>query len=248
MIAETRIVMGMPVTLSTINLYARELIVSVFDWFHEVDRRFSLFRQDSEISRFNRHELNLSELSSDMRDVLSWAELTRQQTTGFFNVASPAGHCDPTGIVKGWAIKRASKIFDARGIRNYCINAGGDIQSSGLNGDGEPWRVGIRSPFRSNQIVKVLTTGGAGIATSGTYERGQHIWNPYAPDETLDDVASITVVASDILEADRFATAAFAMGKSGVYFIEGIPGLEAYQINAVGVATQTSNFEKYVNS
>ena len=68
------------------------------------------------------------------------------------------------------------------------------------------------------------------------------------PARGLGDIVSITVIGRDILEADRFATAAFAMGKDGVYFIEGIPGLEAYQINVSGLATQTSAFEQYVIS
>ena len=61
---------------------------------------------------------------------------------------------------------------------------------------------------------------------------------------TLTDVVSITVVGSDVLEADRFATAAFAMGRAGIGFIEAYPGLEAYQINAAGIATMTSGFSE----
>ncbi len=248
MIEQTRILMGMPVTVSIVGDGTEALLHAVFNWFDEVDRRFSLYRTDSEISRLNRQYVDAGELSSDMKDVLAIAELTRQESHGFFDVAKPSGGCDPTGIVKGWAIKKASQLLDVSGAQNYCINAGGDIQSSGLNGGGEPWLIGISSPFRSGEIIKVLAPGGAGVATSGTYVRGQHIWNPHAPGTGLGDIVSITVIGRDILEADRFATAAFAMGKDGVYFIEGIPGLEAYQINASGLATQTSAFEQYVIS
>ena len=159
----------------------KDLLHAVFNWFDEVDRRFSLYRADSEISRLNRQYVDAGELSSDMKEVLAIAELTRQESHGFFDVARPSGGCDPTGIVKGWAIKKASQLLDVSGVQNYCINAGGDIQSSGLNGGGEPWLIGISSPFRSGEIIKVLAPGGAGVATSGTYVRGQHIWNPHAP-------------------------------------------------------------------
>lgn len=245
---QTRIVMGMPVTVSIVGDGTDDLMDAVFNWFDEVDRRFSLYRADSEISRFNRRRVDAVDLSSDMKDVLAIAEKTRQESLGFFDAARPSGGCDPTGIVKGWAIEKASQLLEASGVQNYCINAGGDIQSSGFNGDGERWRVGISSPFRSGEIIKILEPGGAGVATSGTYVRGQHIWNPHAPGTTLSDIVSITVIGRDILEADRFATAAFAMGKDGVYFIEGMPGLEAYQIDRSGHATRTSAFDRYVIS
>ncbi len=54
---------------------------------------------------------------------------------------------------------------------------------------------------------------------------------------------SITVVGPTILEADRFATVAFAMGKSGIHYIESMPGLEAYMIDKDGMATMTTHFE-----
>jgi FAD:protein FMN transferase len=56
---------------------------------------------------------------------------------------------------------------------------------------------------------------------------------------------SITVIAPDVLEADRFATAAFAMGKSGIMFIEQLPGFEAYAIDASGITTMTNDFVAY---
>ena len=45
-----------------------------------------------------------------------------------------------------------------------------------------------------------------------------------------------------MLEADRFATAAFAMGKDGILFIENLPGFEGYAIDAKGIATMASGF------
>jgi thiamine biosynthesis lipoprotein len=56
---------------------------------------------------------------------------------------------------------------------------------------------------------------------------------------------SITVIGPDVLEADRFATAAFAMGKGGIAFIENLPGFEGYAIDAQGIATMTSGFGAY---
>jgi thiamine biosynthesis lipoprotein len=87
---------------------------------------------------------------------------------------------------------------------------------------------------------------GSGVATSGTYIRGQHIYNPHHPQKTIDDVVSLTVVGPDIYEADRFATAAFAMGREGIIYIEKLPGFEGYMIDTAGLATMTSGFENLV--
>jgi thiamine biosynthesis lipoprotein ApbE len=60
------------------------------------------------------------------------------------------------------------------------------------------------------------------------------------------DVVSLTVIGPNVYEADRFATAAFAMGKKGIYFIEQLPGFEGYMIDTSAQATYTSGFERYV--
>jgi FAD:protein FMN transferase len=106
--------------------------------------------------------------------------------------------------------------------------------------------VGIRNPFAPAEVVKVVYPRGQGIATSGSYIRGAHIYNPHAPTEDIRDIVSLTVIGPDVLEADRFATAAFAMGNKGILFIEKLPGFEAYAIDAKGIATLTSGFEAYI--
>jgi len=124
------------------------------------------------------------------------------------------------------------------------VEAGGDIQCAGRNAKGEPWRIGIRNPFNNQEIVKVLQPGDAGVATSGSYARGAHVYDPVQPEHRLDDVVSLTVIARDIYDADRFATAAFAMGRDGIHFLEATPGLEGYAIDAAGIATMTSGFKE----
>ncbi len=245
---ETRIIMGMPITVEVVGLARTELLAEVFAWFDAVDARFSTYRADSEICRFNRGEIAEVDLSGDMSEVFALAKRTGEEAQGYFNMRRPDGSVDPSGIVKGWAIQKAAQMLHDAGTQNFFVDAGGDIQAHGLNEEGEDWRVGIRSPFQLSEIIKVVTPRGQGMATSGNYIRGAHIWNPHAPRETLADVVSITVIGPDVLEADRFATAAFAMGADGVYFIESLPGFEAYQVNAQGLATQTSNFKDYVIS
>ncbi len=85
-----------------------------------------------------------------------------------------------------------------------------------------------------------------GIATSGSYRRGQHIYNPHNANAPLTEIVSISVIGPNVYEADRFATAAFAMGKQGINFIENLKGFEGYMINKDGIAVQTSDFVRYL--
>ena len=117
-----------------------------------------------------------------------------------------------------------------------------------MNSEHEPWAVGIRNPFNTDEIIKTLHIHNHGVATSGTYVRGQHIYNPHQPEEAPHGVQSLTVVAANIYEADRFATAAFAMGMNGIAFIEQRDGLEGYLVDDSGMATYTSGFKEYVHA
>jgi thiamine biosynthesis lipoprotein len=238
--------MGMPVTVEVVDASATEdLLNSVFDYFEYVDCKFSTYSDQSEISRINRGALLLEESSEDMRTIFALAEQTRVETDGYFDIQH-AGAYDPSGVVKGWAISNAAGILRQKGASNFYVEAGGDIQMSGGNQDGEKWRVGIRNPFNPDEIVKALSVTDCGVATSGTYVRGQHIYNPKDEDDPLTEVVSLTVIGPDICDADRFATAAFAMGKQGIFFIESLQGFEGYMIDQDQRATYTTGFQRYL--
>lgn len=237
--------MGMPVTLEVIDAaVTAELFDAVYGYFEYVDEKFSTYKEQSEISLINRHELSLDEASQDMRTVFALAEQTRSETNGYFDIQHD-GLYDPSGLVKGWAIRNAAEIICQKGFDNFYVEAGGDIQMFGKNDQGQDWRVGIRNPFNTEEIVKVLSVSNCGVATSGTYIRGQHIYNPKNEDREINDILSLTVIGPDIYEADRFATAAFAMGRDGIYFIEKLNGFEGYMIDKDRQATFTTGFERY---
>jgi thiamine biosynthesis lipoprotein len=243
---QTRLLMGMPITVEIVDPGENErLLDAVFGYFGYIDRKFSTFKPDSEISMINRQELRLEEASDEMKAIFRLAEQTRQESEGYFEIRRN-GIYDPSGIVKGWAILNAAEILRDAGCENYYVDAGGDIQAAGKNGLGESWRVGIQNPFNPMEIVKVLSIQNCGIATSGTYVRGQHIFNPQVPEQPITDIVSLTVIGSDVIEADRFATAAFAMGPGGIQFIERLTGFEGYMIDKGGMATYTSGFERYI--
>lgn len=239
---ETRILMGMPITVDVGGASGAELIETVFGYFEHIDRRFSTYRADSEIMAINRGDAPVVEWSGEMAEVFALARQTHDETDGYFDIRKPDGSLDPSGIVKGWAIRNAAAIVQRAGIRDFFIEAGGDVQSSGKNASGQDWSVGIRNPFNAHEIVKVVYPRGRGVATSGTYVRGQHIYNPHGLGRPIQDIVSLTVIGADVLEADRFATAAFAMGRDGILFIEQTPGLEGYVIDTNGRATPTTGF------
>ena len=238
--------MGMPVTLDVVDAAATSrLLDSIFAYFEYIDNTFSTYKEYSEISRINRHELEVENSSVDMQTIFALAEQTWIESNGFFDIRHN-GLYDPSGLVKGWAIFQAAELLRQKHMANFYVEAGGDVQVAGKNAQGGDWLVGIRSPFNLDEIVKVIAVSECGVATSGTYIRGQHVYNPKNEQEPLTDIVSLTVIGPDIYEADRFATAAFAMGRSGIGFIERLEGFEGYMIDKFGQATLTSGFERFV--
>lgn len=239
--------MGMPITVEvTGDNIAESVFDKVFRYFTYIDEKFSTYKDTSEISKINRGELAWDQASNDMRTVFRLSRETTQQTRGYFDILTPQKTYDPSGLVKGWSIYQAALILKQEGIEKFFIEAGGDIQAQVKNSADDFWTVGIRNPFNRQENVKILRITNEGVATSGTYIRGHHIYNPKEPEKPITEIVSLTVIGPNIYETDRFATAAFAMGKAGIEFIEHLPGFEGYLIGQDGLATKTSGFKKYV--
>ncbi|WP_320066904.1 FAD:protein FMN transferase [Micromonospora sp. RTGN7] len=198
-----------------------ELADDVFGWLREVDARFSTYRSDSEVCRFDRGEVLLSEASAQLRAVLERCADLWGDTDGFFD-AYATGQLDPSGYVKGWAAQVASDRLIAAGATNHCLNAGGDVRVRGCSATGRPWRIGVRHPWDAMSTCLVLTGTDLAVATSGVYERGHHVLDPRrgAPATGL---RSVTVVGRDLGVADAYATAAVAMGVAGIGWLDGLP-------------------------
>lgn len=238
-----KIIMGMPIALEIVGPATGRVFDEVFAYFKYIDQKFSTYKKNSEITKINDGRLRVDEYSEDIKTVFKLAEETKKETGGYFDIYH-GGKYDPSGLVKGWAILNAAKILKKKGFKDFYIDAGGDIQVAGKNGQGKNWTVGIKNPFKEEQIVKVVVLRGQGIATSGNYLRRDHIYNP-KDGRQLTDLVSLTVIGPNVYEADKFATGAFAMGKMGINFIENLKGFEGYAIDKNGIATLTGGFEKY---
>ncbi len=245
----------MPIEIDVRDLEVTD-IDAAFDWLRVVDARFSTYKNDSEIMRLNRGEIDLLSAHPDVREVLERCADLREATVGYFDIGSmypdSPGWVDPSGLVKGWSVDRAGAILERHGARNYYINAGGDIRVKGspepVASSSEssvpfqsPWRIGIRHPFIHDKIAAVVEGHDLAIATSGEYERGRHIVNPHSG-EPPEGVLSVTIVGPDLGTADAFATAAFAMGEAGPYWTATLDGYHAMTILADETVLYTPDF------
>jgi thiamine biosynthesis lipoprotein len=197
----------------------------------EIEARFSTYRSGSEISRIARGELAEADASAEVRFVLGMCDDLHRTTDGWFDARGHRadGRLDPSGLVKGWAVEEAALLLDEAGARNYSCNCGGDVIARGEPEPGRPWRVGIRHPDRADAVARVLAVRDLAVATSGAYERGDHIRDPRtgkAPTGLL----SVTVVGPSLTWADVYATTAFAMGEAGPAWVATHSGYGALAI------------------
>lgn len=202
--------------------------------FTELDAAFSLYRPDSEASRMARGELVLQDASAEMRARYEEAAGWRLLTEGAFTPERPDGTLDLSGLIKGHAIKEAGTSLRALGLADWCVNAGGDVLVSGspAPGSGESWRAGIVDPADRRTLLAAFplaafplggaasegpasegfTSDGGGkaaLATSGSAERGDHIWSVAAG---ASEFRQVSVAAADVVTADVLATAIVAGG------------------------------------
>lgn len=220
---------------------AEAAIEAAFAELLRADALFSTYRPDSEISRLGTGALELERCGPEVREVLARCEALRAHTCGYFD-AWAGGALDPSGLVKGWAVERAHGVLRGAGVHHSCINAAGDVRVGGGRPGGEPWRVGIRDPFRADRIHTVVGLCDGAVATSGAYERGHHVLDPHsgAPARGL---ASATVVGPDLGLADAYATALFAMGPDGIDRLALHDGYHALVILPDGSTRTSPGFE-----
>ena len=216
----------------------------VVGWLHHVDAVFSTYKPGSVISRLGRGELTEAECPREVREVLGLARAASGASNGYFT-DRPHGVLDPTGIVKGWAIERASDLLRAAGSTSHSVNGGGDVQLVGAASVGRSWRVGIAHPLRPKELIAVVAARDAAVATSGTAERGRHIVDPHGG-TPADELASVTIVGKRLTWVDAYATAAFAMGlERGLAWVEQLEGLSALAVTPAGETRWTSDFPRW---
>ncbi len=231
-VLRTEIVMGLPVSID-VRRAARDaetVVAREFDWLHEVDARFSPFRVDSEVCRAGRGELAAADYSADLAEILDLCAEYERRSGGAFRARLPGGPLDPSGVVKGWAVQRSADALVAAGIRDFCVNAGGDVVTSGAPEPGRRWQVGVRHPESADRMCVVFGLSDGAVATSGAYERGAHILDGRTGNAAR-GLLSMTVVAGDLVTADAAATAGFAMGVDGIEWVAAQEGCLVFAVD-----------------
>ncbi|MDQ0375827.1 FAD:protein FMN transferase [Cellulomonas humilata] len=209
------LVMGIPMSVDVRGApderAERAAVQEAFERMHAADRRFSRFRPDSEVSRYD----DDGEPSPDLREVLGIAARFGALSGGAFSVRRPDGSLDTDGVVKGWAAQRAADTLLAAGLTTFCLNAGGDVVVRGEPEPGRGWHVGVRDPSDPQSFRTVLEVRDGAVATSGTYERGEHVWDGRSG-QPATGLRAATVVAADLTTADVLATCVLALGRDGI--------------------------------
>jgi FAD:protein FMN transferase len=205
-------VMGMPVSLALRGRHTRDAAAddawgAVLAVLREADRVFSTYRADSVVTALRRGELALADAPAQVHEVLDIARRAERASDGAFSVWRP--ELDPSGVVKGWAVERASTALRDLDGTDFCLSAGGDMVC--VARQGEPWRVGIEDPSDPARVLAVVPVRDGAVATSGSAHRGAHVRDARTG-SVPGAVAQVTVTAPSLTWADVDATAAYALG------------------------------------
>lgn len=193
----------------------REAAAACIRELSEAERVFSTYREDSDVRRIQRGEWGIAEASPWVPEVNEACAVFEKRTRGRFS-AHWAGTFDPTGFVKGWAVERAARqhllpLLDATDAVAVGIDVGGDLQVFTAPGSSWNWRIGIVDPADRSRLIATVPLRNGAVATSGSSERGLHVFDPRTH-EPITALASATVIAAGLTEADVWATAALVAG------------------------------------
>jgi thiamine biosynthesis lipoprotein len=214
----------------------------VEEFFYQVDRDFSTFKSDSQVSRIRRGELEITDASEYVQQVWALCEYSRELTLGAFDPWAASGGFDPSGLVKGWAAEIGAQMFVESGVENVLINASGDLVLRGgrstEDGSVQPWQVGISNPEHVEHIVKTFDVIDGSVATSGDYEKGAHIVDPHTGLVAI-GARSSSVIGPDGAICDALATALMVDGIDAQKWI-GRPELAEYSFWTINRHDETA--------
>ena len=177
-----------------------------------------------------------------LRQLVGWQKVSIHNHQ--LQKADPRMVLDFGAVAKGFGVDEVASLFRSKGIKNFMIEIGGEIVSSGQNPKGAPWRIGINKPDDdpnnlSSEMQDIIELNDCAIATSGNYRnfymhegrRVAHTIDPHSGFPVQHSILSSTVMAPTCAMADGFATAFMVMGlDSAQVVLEKHPELQAYFI------------------
>lgn len=204
-----------------------DVLVDVEARFAAFDAEFSRYRPESPAARIADGRSSLTSASPEHRRWYAEAVEWRNATGGAFDPHRRDGTVDLAGIVKAAAIQAAGTALEQAGIERWCCNAGGDVLTAGGTSTA-PWNVGITHPDDAGRVLGAVALDGdrRAVATSGTSQRGEHVWRT----DTAGEYRQVTVIGRDIVTADVLATAVLAGGRTVL-----LQAVDRWQVDVVAV-------------
>ena len=138
---------------------------------------------------------------------------------------NPNIQLDCSGIAKGYGCDVVARFLRSKGIKNFMVDIGGEVVTSGNSEKRVPWNIGVTKPtddsLQENQELQtVLNVTDKAMATSGNYrnfyvEGGKkfaHTIDPHTGYPVQHSLLSSTVLAHDCATADAYATSFMVLG------------------------------------
>lgn len=132
---------------------------------------------------------------------------------------------DCSAIAKGYGVDVVAKTLRSLGIKNFMVEIGGEVVTSGINPDRVPWRIGVTKPTDdslsvNNELQTVLNVTDRAMATSGNYRnfyykggrKYAHTIDPKTGYPVQHNILSSTVLADNCATADAYATSFMVLG------------------------------------
>ena len=172
--------------------------------------------------------------------------------------ADPRVQLDFNSVAKGYTVDLLAALVERFGAENYIVDIGGEVRCRGVNRQGNPWRIGVETPFDGNMsdgeyLQRRISLSEGGLATSGNYRRFYldadgnkvaHTIDPRTGHSVVSRLLSVTVVAPTCAEADALGTMFLAMGADDARAaVDRMPGVKVYFI----LAGEGDAYEEYVS-
>ena len=149
-----------------------------------------------------------------------------------------------TAIAQGYTCDYIAEKFNAKGIKNYLIEVGGEVYCKGVNSKGEKWKIGIDKPIDGNNVPGeemecALLISDKGLVTSGNYrkfyikegKKYSHTIDPISGYPVSHSLLCATVIANDATTADALATYFMVIGlEEAKKYLDANPNLQALLI------------------
>ena len=129
---------------------------------------------------------------------------------------------DLSALAKGFAVDQLAALLDARGLRNYLVEIGGELKAAGRNARGEAWNIAVEAPTPdARRLQRAFPLLDLAVATSGDYRnfferdgrRYSHTIDPRSGYPVQHRLASVTVLDRSTMSADALATGLLVLGE-----------------------------------